>query len=249
MEKQKKHSRRAIVRIIGITACLAVFLFALYNMISIIQNYREIDRTYDAATEQFTEIPVPPDIGSQTGGEDNTGVPEVDFEGLLAVNDDIIGWIYIENTDSSYPVLCGRDNQQYLFQSYEKKYLTAGSIYIDYRCSRDFTDSRTVIYGHNMHNGSMFGKLDKFTKESYMKKHPYVYILLPSGETLKYEVKKAYKADVEGKVYDLPSGEAQNPEDRKLYLSTCTEDSSDTQRFVVECDFAESEAESMSGKQ
>ena len=98
MEKQKKHSRRAIVRIIGITACLAVFLFALYNMISIIQNYREIDRTYDAATEQFTEIPVPPDIGSQTGGEDNTGVPEVDFEGLLAVNDDIIGWIYIENT-------------------------------------------------------------------------------------------------------------------------------------------------------
>ena len=63
MEKQKKHSRRAIVRIIGITACLAVFLFALYNMISIIQNYREIDRTYDAATEQFTEIPVPPDIG------------------------------------------------------------------------------------------------------------------------------------------------------------------------------------------
>ena len=115
----------------------------------------------------------------------------MDFEGLLAVNDDIIGWIYIENTDISYPVLCGRDNQQYLFQSYEKKYLTAGSIYIDYRCSRDFTDSRTVIYGHNMHNGSMFGKLDKFTKESYMKEHPYVYILLPSGETLKYEPGKA----------------------------------------------------------
>ena len=163
----------------------------------------------------------------------------MDFEGLLAVKDDIIGWIYIENTDISYPVLCGRDNQQYLFQSYEKKYLTAGSIYIDYRCSRDFTDSRTVIYGHNMHNGSMFGKLDKFTKESYMKEHPYVYILLPSGETLKYEVKKAYKADVEGKVYDLPSGEAQNPEDRKLYLSTCTEDSSDTHRFVVECELVE----------
>ena len=82
-----------------------------------------------------------------------------------------------------------------------------------------------------------------------MEKHPYVYILLPSGDTLKYEVKKAYKADVEGKVYDLPSGEAQNTEDRKLYLSTCTEDSSDTQRFVVECDFAESEVESRSEKQ
>ena len=233
MKERKKRSRRQIVSMIGIAVCLAVFLFALYNVISIIQNYRQIDLTYDDAAEQFTEIP------EQSPGEetDGDGVPEVDFDALTAVNDDVIGWIYIEDTDISYPLLCGRDNQQYLFQSYEKKYLTAGSIYIDYRCSRDFTDSRTVVYGHNMHNGSMFGKLDKFAKESYMEKHPYVYILLPGGETLKYKVKKAYKADVDGKVYDLPSGEAKDSEDRKLYLSTCTEDSSDTQRFVVECDF------------
>ena len=245
MKELKKHRGRHVLRIIGIAVCLAVFLFSLFNVISIIQNYREIDKTYDEAAGQFTEIP------SQTSEEESggIGVPEVDFDALLQVNNDVIGWIYIEGTDISYPLLCGRDNQQYLFQSYEKKYLTAGSIFIDYRCSRDFTDSRTVVYGHNMHNVSMFGKLDKFTKESYMKKHPYVYILLPGGETLKYEVKKTYKADIEGEVYKLPSGEAKDSEDRKLYLSTCTEDSSDTQRFVVECDFAESEAESRSEKQ
>lgn len=245
MKELKKHRGRLFLRIIGIAVCLAVFLFSLFNVISIIQNYREIDKTYDEAAGQFTEIP------SQTSEEESggIGVPEVDFDALLQVNNDVIGWIYLEDTDISYPLLCGRDNQQYLFQSYEKKYLTAGSIFIDYRCSRDFTDSRTVVYGHNMHNGSMFGKLDKFTKESYMEKHPYVYILLPTGETLKYEVKKTYKADIEGEVYKLPSGEAKDSEDRKLYLSTCTEDSSDTQRFVVECDFAESEAESRSEKQ
>ncbi|MCI6855307.1 MAG: class B sortase [Firmicutes bacterium] len=245
MKELKKHRGRLFLRIIGIAVCLAVFLFSLFNVISIIQNYREIDKTYDEAAGQFTEIP------SQTSEEESggIGVPEVDFDALLQVNNDVIGWIYIEGTDISYPLLCGRDNQQYLFQSYEKKYLTAGSIFIDYRCSRDFTDSRMVVYGHNMHNGSMFGKLDKFTKESYMKKHLYVYILLPGGETLKYEVKKTYKADIEGEVYKLPSGEAKDSEDRKLYLSTCTEDSSDTQRFVVECDFAESEAESRSEKQ
>ena len=245
MKELKKHRGRHVLRIIGIAVCLAVFLFSLFNVISIIQNYREIDKTYDEAAGQFTEIP------SQTSEEElgGIGVPEEDFDALLQVNNDVIGWIYIEGTDISYPLLCGRDNQQYLFQSYEKKYLTAGSIFIDYRCSRDFTDSRMVVYGHNMHNGSMFGKLDKFTKESYMKKHPYVYILLPGGETLKYEVKKTYKADIEGEVYKLPSGEAKDSEDRKLYLSTCTEDSSDTQRFVVECDFAESEAESRSEKQ
>lgn len=239
MKELKKHRGRLFLRIIGIAVCLAVFLFSLFNVISIIQNYSEIDKTYDEAAGQFTEIP------SQTSEEESggIGVPEVDFDALLQVNNDVIGWIYLEDTDISYPLLCGRDNQQYLFQSYEKKYLTAGSIFIDYRCSRDFTDSRTVVYGHNMHNGSMFGKLDKFTKESYMEKHPYVYILLPTGETLKYEVKKTYKADIEGEVYKLPSGEAKDPKDRRLYLSTCTEDSSDTQRFVVECEIVESRSE------
>ena len=231
MREKQKHSNRQILRIIGIAVCIAVFLFALYNIITIFLNYREIDRTYDEAVRDYTQIP------SQE--ERLNSIPDVDFEKLISQNDDIIGWIFIEGTDISYPVLCGRDNQQYLFQSYEKKYLKAGSIYIDYRCSRGFSDSRTVVYGHNMHNGSMFGKLDKFTRESYMKEHPYVYILLPDGETLKYEVKKAYKADIEGEVYKLPSAEAKNPDDRKLYLSTCTEDSSDTQRFVVECELVE----------
>lgn len=231
MREKQKHSNRQILRIIGIAVCIAVFLFALYNIITIFLNYREIDRTYDEAVRDYTQIP------SQE--ERLNSIPDVDFEKLISQNDDIIGWIFIEGTDISYPLLCGRDNQQYLFQSYEKKYLTAGSIYIDYRCSRDFSDSRTVVYGHNMHNGSMFGKLDKFTRESYMKEHPYVFILLPDGETLKYEVKKAYKADIEGEVYKLPSAEAKNPDDRKLYLSTCTEDSSDTQRFVVECELVE----------
>ena len=193
MREKQKHSNRQILRIIGIAVCIAVFLFALYNIITIFLNYREIDRTYDEAVRDYTQIP------SQE--ERLNSIPDVDFEKLISQNDDIIGWIFIEGTDISYPLLCGRDNQQYLFQSYEKKYLTAGSIYIDYRCSRDFSDSRTVVYGHNMHNGSMFGKLDKFTRESYMKEHPYVFILLPDGETLKYEVKKADKADIEGEVY------------------------------------------------
>ena len=235
MKEKQKHSNRQILRIIGIAVCIAVFLFALFNIISIIQNYREIDRTYNEAVRDYTRIP------SQE--ERLNAVPDVDFEELTAQNDDIIGWIFIEGTDVSYPVLCGRDNQQYLFQSYEKKYLTAGSIYIDYRCSRDFTDSRTVIYGHNMHNGSMFGKLDKYTDERFMKEHPYVYILLPGEQTLKYEVKKAYKASVQSEIYKLPSSSAEDAGERMLYLSTCTEDSSDTQRFVVECEYIESESE------
>lgn len=212
--------------------CLAVLIFAVFNIADITRNYMEIDEFYETTAEQFTKPP------QQQPAEDESiiMVLKVDFEALLQVNDDVIGWIYVEDTDISYPLLCGRDNQQYLFQSYEKKYLTAGSIFMDYRCSRDFTDSRTVIYGHNMHNGSMFGKLDKYSKDDFLLSHPFVYILFPTGKTLKYEVKRAYMTDIEGEVYKLPSGEAKEPEDRKLYLSTCTEDSSDTRRFVVECE-------------
>ena len=216
---------------IGAAICLVVFLFALYNIVTIIQNYKKIDNTYDGAAKEFTEI---------SAGD---RIPEVDFDKLTKINKDVIGWIYIPDMDISYPVLCGIDNDQYLFQSYEKKYLTAGSIYIDYRCSRDFTDSRMVVYGHNMHNGSMFGKLDKYTDESFMKEHPYVYILLPGEQTLKYEVKKAYKASVQSEIYKLPSSSAEDAGERMLYLSTCTEDSSDTQRFVVKCEYIESESE------
>ena len=57
MKELKKHRGRLFLRIIGIAVCLAVFLFSLFNVISIIQNYREIDRTYDEAAGQFTEIP------------------------------------------------------------------------------------------------------------------------------------------------------------------------------------------------
>lgn len=78
-------------------------------------------------------------------------------------------------------MLQGRDNQYYLFRTYEKEYLGAGSIFLEALNSGDFSDIHTIIYGHNMHNGAMFGTLDKFFKEEYRDEHPYVYVLLPDG--------------------------------------------------------------------
>ena len=97
MREKQKHSNRQILRIIGIAVCIAVFLFALYNIITIFLNYREIDRTYDEAVRDYTQIP------SQE--ERLNSIPDVDFEKLISQNDDIIGWIFIEGTDISYPLL------------------------------------------------------------------------------------------------------------------------------------------------
>lgn len=96
MKEKQKHSNRQILRIIGIAVCIAVFLFALFNIISIIQNYREIDRTYNEAVRDYTRIP------SQE--ERLNAVPDVDFEELTAQNDDIIGWIFIDEQMSA--ILC-----------------------------------------------------------------------------------------------------------------------------------------------
>ena len=71
MREKQKHSNRQILRIIGIAVCIAVFLFALYNIITIFLNYREIDRTYDEAVRDYTQIP------SQE--ERLNSIPDVDF--------------------------------------------------------------------------------------------------------------------------------------------------------------------------
>ncbi len=257
-EKQQKQ-KLSTARWIVILVCAAVFLFSLYNIIDIFQKYSQSKEIYDNAEKTYT-VPVE---------EEDPIPPVIDFDALTEVNKDVIGWIFIEGTDINYPLLKGKTNKQYLFQSYEKKYAVAGSIFLDYRCSEDFSDYNTVVYGHNMKNGTMFGKLDKYLEKDYLEKHPYVYIILADGSWNKYRVFSCYQAPVDGATYDLPTDTkkkikafvsllkeknlyaqesdaetgdyAAEPvytptgEDRILTLSTCTNDSRNDVRFVVNC--------------
>lgn len=223
---------------------LGVFLFSLYKVVGIIREYRQIDQFYENANRNFVQL-------------EKRSLPKVDFETLQEVNKDVIAWIYIEDADISFPVLQGKTNKQYLFQSYKKEYLTAGSIFIDYRCGRNFEDKNTVLYGHNMHNGSMFGSLKKYKQDEYKNDHPYIYILTPDGEWSKYEVIAFYQAAVDGPLYHLPlkadceesefdelaeavktSNQYSDMEDMKhedqfITLSTCTQDSREDVRVAI----------------
>ena len=64
------------------------------------------------------------------------------------INEDICGWIRIDNTNIDYPVVIGEDNSEYLNNDYKKEYSITGSIFIDYRNDRDFKDDYTIIYGN-----------------------------------------------------------------------------------------------------
>ena len=101
---------------------------------------------------------------------------KIDWEYLKSVNQDIIAWIEIPNTIINYPIL--RDNNlYYLKHSYNKKYNSNGSIFTtNYK---PFEEAETLLYGHNMKNGSMFSILDKYLEYDFLHTHQKFYIYTP----------------------------------------------------------------------
>ena len=93
----------------------------------------------------------------------------VDWSGELS--EDVVAWLTVDNTDIDYPVLQGKDNSEYLNKDPFGQYSIAGSIFLDSRNSPDFTDEYSLIYGHHMEYGYMFGALDAFVDKTYFDIH------------------------------------------------------------------------------
>jgi sortase B len=119
------------------------------------------------------------------------------------VNGDVVGWLNVPNTQIDYPIVRAEDNEQYLKRDVNGRRADAGSIFMDSRCSGDFTDFNTVVYGHNMKNGSMFGTLKAFAGKAFFEANTHGAIYLPH-ETLKLEF-FAYMVikHTDGKIYGM----------------------------------------------
>ena len=102
----------------------------------------------------------------------------VDFEALQAINGEVYAWIDFPGQERSYPVVQSENNEYYLNHTFKGYENLCGSIFADCRNSGIFTDSNTVLYGHNMRNLSMFGFLRKYQEEEYYKAYPYFDIYL-----------------------------------------------------------------------
>lgn len=250
--KNKKKSN-LLMNIILIIA-LGVFAFSGYKLYQIYGNYKSIDKEYETIKNEFvTETKI---VENETDTEEE--VPkvtfEVDFNSLLAINEDVIGWIrFDEPATISYPIMQAEDNDYYLNKSLEKKYLSAGSIFMDYQNDDDFRDDNTVIYGHNMKNGSMFGKLKKFRDADFCKEYPWFYIHTVDGREITYQIFavklvgdtsstydkfyadkeefQQYLNDIYKNAIYTSSDVTVSPDDRIVTLSTCTGDEST--RLVV----------------
>lgn len=87
--------------------------------------------------------------------------------------DSSIGWICVPDTNINYPIMQWEDNEYYLHRSYDGSYLYSGSVFLDWRCSSDFSGDVNMLYGHNMQNGSMFADVVNFINEDYFDSHRY----------------------------------------------------------------------------
>ncbi|MDE5950621.1 MAG: class B sortase [Acetatifactor sp.] len=170
--------------------------------------YEELNEQYVSKTRQISthveetvSLPEGEDQGSSVSGgnalADVAPVIEetpwhdmirVDFESLRERNQDVVGWIFFENEDISYPILYSEDSAKYLYRTLDGKSASAGSIFLDGNNTPDFEDSRNVIYGHNMKNLSMFGNLKYYIQEKdYYEDHQYFQILT-EGIVYRYRI-------------------------------------------------------------
>lgn len=177
----------------------------------------------------------------------------VDFDKLKEVNEDIIGWIRVSALDISYPIAQSIDNDYYLHRTFEREDNFAGCIFMEYQNNSDFSDKNTIIYGHNMKNGSMFGKLRKFYEEGVYESAPYFWIYTPD-EIYRYDIFSCSEVGVSSKTYQITFSKEEDfaqyidnaftssvvdgtdvkvtTDDRIVTLSTCT--GNEATRFVVQ---------------
>lgn len=150
---------------------LIILLFSSYKIINKFVQYNKADKVYD----KIYKIKE-----SQQDNNDNS----VD---LSYINKDYRGWLDVDGTNIHYPIVQSSNNEFYLNKDMDKNYLESGSIFLDYQNDK-FNDCNTVLYGHSMRNGTMFGQLKKFKDEDFFNKYKTISISEPDGTVLNYTI-------------------------------------------------------------
>lgn len=174
--------------VLACLACIAGFVLYLID-----DEADQSQRQYESVAEKVVvpQIVIPDFLPA---GE-KAALP-VNFEELQAINPEIYAWIQIPDTKVDYPILQheGEDQSYYLTRDMYGEEAKAGSIYTEYYNKKDFYDPNTIIYGHNMKNGSMFHNLRYFAQEDFFEEHEDMYIYTPSS-ILCYKIFASYEYD------------------------------------------------------
>ena len=133
----------------------------------------------DTETRTETEDPgSAEDIGTESEKTTDTfPTVTIDYNALKEINPDFAAVLYVPALDLLYPAAYSSDNTEYLTTTFDGTANPCGSLFVDCHASRDFSDLHTLIYGHNMKNGTMFGSLKKFLQDpTLVEQNPYFYL-------------------------------------------------------------------------
>ena len=194
--KKGKYSRQTpktkAAGIAVLSLCAALALGNGFLMVRDLCQYSESAGAYDdlaglVELPEQTEAPEDMETGTAPTPTEPAAeipsvvLPTVDFEALRESGPDIIGWLSLPDTVINYPVTQADDNEYYLHHLYDGTYNKVGCLFADYENKADFSDRNTIIYGHNMRDGSMFAALNEYDEQSYFDTHKQMYLVTPEG--------------------------------------------------------------------
>ena len=194
---RRKKRKGGIVSTIILIIALIVFTVSAFQLFRIYSGYHKGEVEYEDLSDIAITVEKDEDDGERY---------QVDFDELRKINPDVVAWIRFEEPAViSYPVVQGKDNDEYLHKTFKGYDNTVGTIFVNAYNHPDFNDKNTIIYGHYMNNGTMFNELEKYHKEEFWKEHPYFYIYTPDGAQIKYQIYAAgvVKDTSEGYTYQF----------------------------------------------
>ncbi|HIT67431.1 MAG TPA: class B sortase [Candidatus Merdisoma merdipullorum] len=207
---KKKKKKVPVPLIVALCVCVVALGVSIWQLSDIFLEYKAGTDEYEEL-QQYVLEEIPEENETDTAETENdteeTGTEEeqvqrVALSELQAQNPDTVGWIEIPGTGISYPLMQADDNAYYLNHTFSGKVNSAGSIFMEQLNSSDFTDLHTIIYGHNMKNGSMFAGLKNYSSPSYLVSHPTVYLDLADG-THAYQIFSVYEAAADSDSYTI----------------------------------------------
>lgn len=243
---------RRLVRIVAVLMIVGAAAYLGYVLLQ----YRAGEQTYDALEEELYALA---DEGTD-GSEDTSGSLGEATEQMRRVCNavaalqekytDMIGWIAFENPDIQYPIMYSGENEYYLKHTYSGETNSAGSIFADALNHTDFSDSHTIIYGHNMRNLTMFGSLRSYKDPDFYEGNE-TFMIYTADAAYRYEIFAYYDVTDTSDIYTIwympdeawaervqrmmedsayDTGVTADTEDTIVTLSTC---STEGHRFVI----------------
>lgn len=233
--------------------------FFMYRLAGTFAEQEKEEKTVEEIRKNYV-TPAEPD-GPEPEAEENDGNDKaervcpvsVDIPKLRAINGDVIGWLYGEDTKVDYPVLQAGDDVFYLTHDIYRQESIAGCVFASCSSFPDFTDTHTVLFGHRMTNGTMFGSLGLWQEQEYFDSHPFV-LVTGAGEAYELVPVAILETPYNSPVYTADFGEGRcrewvewlksgsftesayiyEPGDRFVSFSTCSRSSTDI-RLVLTC--------------